>query len=111
MSYIYEIKQTTDLYHDLKRMGRDNFSYDGAAALMEWLENMGEPLEYDPIAFCCDFAEYSDSRLPGLASEYSNAPQPGEFEDLDEWEVAFKEWLADQTSVIEFDGGIIVQSF
>lgn len=36
-------------------MGRDNFSYDGAQALMEYLESIaedtGNPIEYDPVAF------------------------------------------------------------
>lgn len=53
--YIYERKQPSDLFHDLKAMGRDNFSYDGAQALMEYLESIaedtGNPIEYDPVAF------------------------------------------------------------
>lgn len=65
MSYIYKtINNHSDLYHDLKVMGRENFSYHGANALMEYLEqlagDLGEPIEYDPIAFCCDYAEYAD---------------------------------------------------
>ena len=115
MSYIYEKKQSSDLYHDLKKMGRDNFSYDGAAALMEYLENMAEdtdsPLEYDPIAFCCEFAEYQDSEYESLADEYDSAPQKKDYEDSEEFESALIQWLQDNTTVIEFDGGIIIQSF
>lgn len=99
MTYIYERKQSSDLYHDLKRMGRDNFSYDGAKALMEYLEQFaedsGDPLEYDPIAFCCDFTEYKD--IEELNKDGY------EFKTLDD--------VRDQTQVIEFDGGIIVQAF
>lgn len=109
MSYIYEKKQSTDLFHDLKRMGRDNFSYTGAKALMEWFEELAEgtdtPIEYDPIAFCCDFAEYKESELPALAEEHGmKAIQNDDPEK-------FIEWLQNQTSVIDFDGGIIIQSF
>lgn len=99
MTYIYERKQSSDLYHDLKRMGRDNFSYDGAKALMEYLEQFaedsGDPLEYDPIAFCCDFTEYKD--IEELNKDGY------QFKTLDD--------VRDQTQVIEFDGGIIVQAF
>ena len=59
---IYERKQASDLFHDLKRMDRTNFSYDGAKALMEYLEqaaeDCGEAIEYDPIAYCCEYSEY-----------------------------------------------------
>jgi hypothetical protein len=79
-------------------MGRDNFSYEGAQALMEWLEeyveSAGEPLEYDPIAFCCDYAEYAD------IEEYNK--DGFEYEDIDA--------LEQDTQVIRFDGGIIVHA-
>ena len=97
----------SQLYHDLKAMGRDNFSYDGAKALMEYLEDlseeMGSDIEYDPIAFCCDFSEYSEDELDALADQYDDAPK-GDHE-------ALLEWLRDQTTVIEFAGGIILQEF
>jgi len=99
MTYIYERKQASDLFHDLKRMGRDNFSYDGAKALMEYLESVaedtGEPMEYDPIAYCCDFAEYKD---------INELNKDGyDFETLEE--------VGDKTAVIEFNGGFIVGAF
>lgn len=101
----------SQLYDDLKAMDRNNFSYDGAKALMEYLEDlsedMGENIEYDPIAFCCDFAEYSECEYGGLAEEYGQ--DFGQGEDFDE--TAFFDWLGDNTSVIHFDGGIIIQSF
>lgn len=41
---------------------RNNFSYEGLAALFEWLENLeddtGEQIELDVVAIACDFAEY-----------------------------------------------------
>ena len=108
-SYIPEAQ----LYHDLKDMGRDNFSYEGAKALMNYLEQLsediGENIEYDPIAFCCDYAEYESIGM--LADEYGAAPQADDYDDPDDWDDALMQWLNDNTSVIEFDGGIIVQSF
>jgi len=115
MSYIYEKKQSGDLYHDLKKMDRDNFSYDGAKALMEYLEQMAEdtdsPLEYDPIAFCCEFAEYQDSEYESLADEYDEAPKRKDYDDSEGFESALIQWLEETTQVIQFDGGIIIQSF
>jgi hypothetical protein len=101
----------TQLYHDLKAMGRNNFSYEGAKALMEHLEQLsediGENIDYDPIAFCCDYVEYSDGEFEQLASDFDQ--DFGQGDDLDHDELM--SWLRDRTNVIEFNGGIIVQSF
>jgi len=41
----------------------NNFSYDGLKALFRYLDEMsedtGEDIEFDPIALCCEFSEYS----------------------------------------------------
>ena len=115
MTYLYKTVQSNELFRDLKAMGRDNFSYEGARALMEYIIEIAEsgdtPIEYDPIALCCDFAEYQESEYHQLASEYDDAPQADDFECPYEWGSALIEWLRDQTTVIEFDDGIIIQSF
>ena len=100
MTYLYkQIYNSSELYHDLKRMGRDNFTYEGAKALQEYLEqlaeDMGEPIEYVPVAFCCDYAEYKNL---------------DDFNKSDGYEYATLDDLRDNTAVIEFDGGIIVAS-
>ena len=42
----------------------DNFSYEGRKALFDYLEDleddMGEKMEFDPIAFCCEYSEYDN---------------------------------------------------
>ena len=42
----------------------DNFSYEGAKALYEYLESYeddtGEEIELDVIALCCEYTEYED---------------------------------------------------
>jgi len=49
----------------------DNFSYQGLGAMFEYLEDLsddiGEEIELDVIAICCDFCEYS---LDEIISEY-----------------------------------------
>ena len=53
---------------------KDNFSYKGKKALFEYLESYeestGEEIEYDPIAFCCEYTEYEN--LKELQKDYPN---------------------------------------
>ena len=90
---------------------KDQFSYDGLKALFEYLEDFeddtGEEIELDVIALCCDYSEY-ESALE-CAKDY-----PFDIDedlDEDEQEEAALEYLRDHTSVIEFNTGIIIQSF
>jgi len=97
MSYIYERKHPTDLFYDLKKMGRENFSYKGAKVLMEYLEDSLEPIEYDPIALCCEFSEYKS--IEEFNKEYG---------------VDYKNWVDAEkdTLVIRFgDNSAVVQVF
>lgn len=100
MTYIYERKQSSDLFHDLKRMDRNNFTYDGAKALMTYLEEAaedgGEPIEYDPIAYCCEYTEYEN--LAALQTDYPD------IKDMDD--------LVSNTTVIPVSGdSFIIQQF
>lgn len=96
------------------------FSYHGAYALAEWLEDysesVGEDVELDPIALACEFAEYPS--LLDWAEEYWG-------EDRDEWDVgyvsdtddeeeledAIRAHIQDWGMLIEFSGGVLVSSF
>jgi len=103
---------TSELFHDLKVMDRDNFSYEGAKALMEHLKQLSGDLEvhidYDPIAFCCWYTEYGS--YEEAASEYFHY-KPDPEGGADENEGIAKEFLNDRTQVIEFNGGIIIADF
>ena len=93
----------TDFVDGFNVMGRgDQFSYKGLAALFNYLEEyeegMGEELEFDVVALCCDYTEYS-SALEAIQDYCCN-------EDEDAMA-----WLQDRTTVIEFDGGVIVTTF
>ncbi len=97
----------------------NNFSYGGKKALFDYLEQLekdiGEPIELDPVAFCCDYSEYSNAGE--AASEYFEFEGMTYNEDGDELETAEEveekalDFLRDRTSVIEFEAGIIVQDF
>ena len=83
---------------------KDQFSYEGLTALfgyIEELEEYGEELELDVIALCCDFSEHEDS--------WEAMGEIGQRGSMDKEECL--EYLYDNTHVIEFDGGIIIQSF
>ena len=92
------------------------WSYAGARALVEYLEEMeeeiGEEIEFDAVALRCEYTEY------GSAEEAVEACNSGDYEDLkaqsdgdaDELKELCMEYLRDHTSVIlipESDGVII----
>jgi hypothetical protein len=61
---VVEMKQTVNLYdfrEAFKRMGRnDSFTYEGLEVMFDFLEELDENLELDPIMFCGWFAEYEN---------------------------------------------------
>lgn len=82
------------------RMGRkEHFSYNGLKALYDYLidyeESTGQEIELDVIALCCEYTEYKD--FEEISRDY---PDYGTIEKLEE-----------ETIVIEFEDGFIVQSF
>lgn len=84
----------------------DNFSYKGLGALFEYLEELsediGEDIEVDVIAICCDFTEYES--LLDFNQEYYGYDSDRYMADTDE--------LRDHTSVIEFgESSLIIGEF
>lgn len=102
---------TSEAAHMLLEDENANWSYSGAYALAEYLEeceeDCGVELEFDCVAIRCDWTEFSSALE--AASEYDF--EPDEDDDEEAKEAAALEWLRDRTSVIEFDGGVIVQLF
>ena len=115
--------QTVDLNDTLKAFqqhgrlddGNGQFSVNGVAALFDYLrqveEDTGHEMELDVIALCCQFSEYNSACLavgdidPDACREImrNNNDEAAEDEEA-------LEWLMDRTTVIEFDGGIIIDS-
>lgn len=100
----------SDFIHGMKAIRPENFSYNGLTALFEYLEDLedsiGEELEFDPIAICCDFTEY-ESALEA-AKEYGfEEPNDPDY-DPDELEEDAIEYLNNEVSTISFDDGVIV---
>lgn len=108
------MKQTITEYQfveSFRHAGRETqFSVPARRALFAHLEDYeestGAELELDPIGICCEFAEYSSARE--AAEEYGFEPDG---DDDDAREKSALEWLQNQTQVVEFDGGIVIQQF
>jgi hypothetical protein len=80
---------------------KDNFSYDGAKALFEYLDEIGEQdedyaIEYDPVAWCCEYSEYVN------LDEFKADCGGTTIETIDE--------LRDRTSVIS-ETPLVIQDF
>jgi hypothetical protein len=109
--------QFVDAFNNMDR--QDQFTYKGKKALFDYLEQLGEDIgeeiELDVIALCCEYSEYGSS--DEAASEYFDyeGMEYGEDgEELDTYEEVEEkalEYLRDRTQVITFDTGIIIQDF
>ena len=108
---------TQDIARELHADDNANWSWTGALALAEWLEEMdascGQESEFDRVAIRCDFAEYGD--LQEWAEDYFcdwkadlSIDDDDDDDDIDE---KIREHINDNGFLIEFDGGIIVSSF
>ena len=110
MKRTIDVHQFRDAFRDYGRDGE--FSYNGLGALFEYFEDLGdsigEEIELDVVAICCDFSEH-DSAIDAISDlGYDYEPEGDTDEEREEGAL---DWLRDQTSVIEFDGGIIIQGF
>ena len=80
-----------------------NFSYDGLNSLFDYFEeleeDMGQEIDFDPIAICCEFSEYEN--LNEIKESYSSV----EINNIDD--------LRYHTNVIEIDDSdkLIIQDF
>ncbi len=82
---------------------KNNFSYDGLNSLFDYFEeleeDMGQEIDFDPIAICCEFSEYEN--LNEIKESYSSV----EINNIDD--------LKYHTNVIEIDDSdkLIIQDF
>ena len=96
---------------------KGKFSPEGCEALYEYLwsfsEDIGEPIEYDPVAIRVEYTEYKSAAEaledydPDLVKEYRE-----EYEDDVNFEQACYDELEEHTVVIPIgDGGVIIQNY
>jgi len=102
------MKQTVSEFQFIeafRHAGRETqFSVPARRALFAHLEafeeDTGTEITLDPIGLCCEFAEHSSAIV--ASKEYGQNFET-ESEALD--------WIREQTLVVEFDGGIVIQLF
>jgi len=103
---------TREIGHDLLNDEYAGWTYNGAMALAEYLERLeedsGEEIEYDRVAIRCDFSEYSSALE---CAENYTCPEDKEDYEEDATEETALAYLQDNTSVIQFEGGIIIQDW
>jgi len=110
---------TYQIADELKRDTNARWSYNGALALAEHLDQYdsdnGEDTELDLCSIRGDFSEHS-SLLEWAHERFSNALEELGFDetaenDEDEIDAKIREYIQDHGTLIEFDGGVIVSSF
>jgi hypothetical protein len=117
---------TSDIARALKSDENAAWSWNGAKALAEYLEQLeedtGEEMELDVCAIRCDFSEFSS--LEAWAADYfrNQADAVDKLgltlgmdgsvdEDSDEIDDLIRSFIRDHGTLIEFDGGVIVSCF
>lgn len=96
---------------------KNNFSVEGARAVQEYYEQLSEDgwnqsntIEFDPIAWCCEWAEY-DSVAEAYQDHYGDASDlPVEQQRTQEAQQL--EYFEDNTIIIKLDNGhVLVRGF
>lgn len=68
---------------EFRKIRPENFTYYGLVSLYNYLtdyeDDIGEELEFDIIAICCDFTEYNS--LKELQQEYPDVKSMSDLED------------------------------
>jgi len=93
------MKKTLTRYDFCSEMATDSngFTWDGAAALFDWFEEMDEEMEFDEVGIRCDFTEYES--LEAFQADYGD-----EYESIDDVEYV--------TCVIRIDDeAFMIQAF
>ena len=111
------MKKSVDLYEfreTFQSFRPDNFSYRGLSALFDYFEELesdiGEEIEFDCIAICCDFSEH-ESAIACIEEHGYSLEFDDDDDDDDEKEEKALEYLRGNTLVIPFENGIIIQAF
>ena len=94
------MKKTINVYEFTYEMTKHGFTAPGAIALFDYLEQYeeetGDEIEFDPIVFRFEYSEYKN--LQEIVYDYGE-----EYNNID--------YLEQHTSVIQFDGGLVIVNF
>ena len=111
---------TNEVAAALRADDNANWSYAGALALAEHLEQIDreceQEMEFDRVAIRCEFSEYEGLRqwaedYFGGISQWESALSIEPDTRPDECDKRIWDYIMERGILIEFDGGIIVSSF
>jgi hypothetical protein len=105
-----ETLSTLEIADRLFRDENAGFTYAGAHALAEYLDtDENAEAEFDRVSIRCDFCQYSSPQE--AAEDHGWKPDSHVADDGQECDADALQWLQDRTSVIEFEGGVIIAQF
>ncbi len=114
MTIVQSINNVYQFREAFRLAGRmDQFSYEGLEVLFDYLENLsediGESIELDVVALCC---EYYESSIQELIDNYNIDLSEVDEDDPDSIIEIVREYLEDNTSVCgEVDNGFVYAAF
>ena len=112
MAIVQSINNAHQFREAFRLAGRgDQFSYEGLEVLFDYLDNLsediGEPIELDVVALCCDYYEAS---IQELIDNYNI--DLSEVDEDDSIIDAVREYLEDNTSVCgQVSDGFVYAAF
>lgn len=105
---IYNEMNEISFAHELSSNKDNGFSYEGAKALYEYLDNSDIDFEFDAVALRCDFSEVDAGEL---VQDYGVEFSDEGLDDDEKLEEAI-EYISDRTTLIEVDDDTyIIQNF
>ena len=114
MAIVQSINSVYQFREAFRLAGRsDQFSYEGLEVLFDYLDNLsediGEPIELDVVALCCD---YYESSIEELIDNYNIDMSEVDEDDPDSIIEVVREYLEDNTSVCgEVSNGFVYAAF
>ena len=117
------MKETLTTNEIADRLFRDEnagWSYNGAKALAEYLDiDENEDAEFDRVSIRSDFSEYATALEAARAYGFDWTPELYDADDNErdadeveeELEKESLQWLESRTTVLAFDGGVIIHQF
>lgn len=110
---IIETMTETLFVSRFKEVRNDEFTLEALRTLFQYFdelsEDIGENIEFDPIAICCDFSELDEE---SAMSDYDYLFNVNDIDEEDRNYEKLIELLEDETTVFVLENGnIIVQAF
>ena len=111
---LYKRINESDLIDEFKSFRPDNFSPEGLRRLFDYLndlsDDLGEDIELDVIAICCEYSEYSFNEVYQTFAGKDQQTKIDSLDDLDEVAGVLKECLESEgyEVVLELSEGFIV---